>query len=249
MKRLIASVCIALLAAVALGARQQQPSQAASILNRMTGAYRSIESYYDVATIKRRLGEKDAPVILTLAMLKPNKYLMELKGDYMNTVVTSDGSTLTSIRPDKKVYARTKAPLQVLKAGFLTGIDVPSIGAKIITALLESDIRETDLGGLMANARVTGPHAFGSKQVNILNFPYGEFEARVYFTTDDSPIRQIKLMKDGAAVLNEVHENIELDKPIAADKFTRAIPEGMKMVANLPKLDKPGATSTEGWGS
>lgn len=250
MKRLSALMGVSFLSAFAIGARQQPPTQAASILNRMTGAYRSIETYYDVATIKRRLGEKDAPVTLTLAMLKPSRYLMELKGDFMNTVVMSDGNTLTSIRPDKKAYARTKAPLQVLKAGYLTGIDIPSPGAKIITALLESNIRDTELGGLMANAKVTGPHAFGSKQAYILNFPYGQdLEARVYVTTDDYLIRQIKIMKDGDAVLNEVHDNIELDKPIAAEKFTRTIPEGMKMVASLPSLDKPGAVSSEGWGN
>jgi len=56
-------------------------------------------------------------------------------------------------------------------------------------------------------------------------------------------------MRDGETVLNEVHDNIELDKPIPAEKFARTIPEGMKMVASLPSLDKPGATSSEGWGN
>jgi len=180
MRCIIPLAGIAAFAALSIGASQQTPTPAMSVLNKMTGAYRSIETYYDVATIKRRLGEKDAPVTLTLAMLKPNRYLMELKGDFMNTVVTSDGTTLTAIRPDKKAYSKTKAPLQVLKAGFLSGIDVPSPGARIITALLESNIRDTELGAAIANAKVTGPHAFGTKQAYVLNFPYTRDLKRVF---------------------------------------------------------------------
>src|SRR5258706_7864767 len=123
MRRIIPMAGVAVFAALSIGANQQAPTPAMSVLNKMTGAYRSIETYYDVATIKRRLGEKDAPVTLTLAMLKPNRYLMELKGDFMNTGIMSDGATMTSIRPDRKAYARTKAPLQGLKPGYLSGIE------------------------------------------------------------------------------------------------------------------------------
>src|SRR5262245_47019649 len=91
---------IATLALIAAAAALQAPPQAVGIVTNMNSAYRSIGSYYDVATIKRKINQKDATATLTLAAQKPNKFLLDLKGDYLNTVIVSDGENLISLRPD-----------------------------------------------------------------------------------------------------------------------------------------------------
>jgi mono/diheme cytochrome c family protein/outer membrane lipoprotein-sorting protein len=223
-----------------LAARQQTAPQAALIVNRMSSAYRSLQSYNDLATIKRKINKKDAPATLTLATLKPNKYYLELKGDYLNTVVVSDGETLITYRPDRKAYTKTKAPLLIIKGDFIGKTDMPSLGAKIISQFLAANGREGEVGNLLLNAKVSGPQGFGSKLAYVFRFPYGiDTEAEVYVSTDDYLIKQVRVIKDGATEWLETHDRIELDKPPPADTFTKPLPEGAKMVASLPALEKP----------
>src|SRR5262249_35453220 len=153
------------------------------LVTRMTSAYRSLQSYYDTATVKGKRGKKEVTGTLTLATQKPNKYLLDLKGDSLNTLIVSDGDTLVALRPDRKAYTKTKAPLQIIKSDFIGKIDIPSLGARLITQLLTANAREGELGSLLLNAKVSGPQAFGSKLAYVLIFPYGEgAEARVYVT-------------------------------------------------------------------
>src|SRR5436853_634464 len=118
MKRiaLAASCGFILMAAAAL---TQVSQQSAIVINRMSGAYRSLQSFYDTATIKRKAGKEESEGTLTLAALRPNKFLLDLTGDRLNTTIVCDGASLTTLRPDRKVYTKLKAPLQMIRADFL----------------------------------------------------------------------------------------------------------------------------------
>ena len=228
------------LALFAIAARQQAPPQAAVIVTKMNSAYRSLGSYYDVAAIKRKVNKKDAPATLTLATQKPNKYSLDLKGEYLNTVITSDGETLISFRPDRQAYTKTKAPTQIIKADFIGKTDMPSLGAKIISQLLAANGREGDIGNYLLNAKVSWPQGFGSKLAYVFRFNYDiTAEAEVCVTTDDYMVRQVRISRDGVTEWLETHDKIEVDKPAPPDTFTKPLPQGSRMVASLPELEKP----------
>ena len=85
---LICAAAVAAAVVVALSATAGvHQSQTASVLTRMNSAYRSMQSYYDVATIRRKVGEKEVGGSLTLAMQRPNKYVLDLAGDGLNTTI------------------------------------------------------------------------------------------------------------------------------------------------------------------
>ena len=235
-----ATLSAAALAFAATIAGTQTTPQAIVVVNRMNSAYRSFRSYYDVATIKRKQGKKEDSASLTLAMEKPNKFLLDLKGEHLNTVILSDGNTLIALRPDRQAYTKTKAPIQVINGDFIGNVDMPSLGARIIAQLLAANGREGEIGKLLINAKVAGPLGFGNKLAYVLTIPYGDdTEARVYVTSDDYLVRQVKLVKSGAVEWTEDHANIQLDKPVPAVTFLRPLPDNALMVASLPSLDKP----------
>jgi mono/diheme cytochrome c family protein/outer membrane lipoprotein-sorting protein len=226
-------------AILAIAARQQTPPTTALIVTRMSSAYRSLQSYHDDVTIKRKVNKKDAPATLMLATQKPNKYFLELKGDYLNTSILSDGETLIAYRPDRKAYTKTKAPLQIIKGDFIGKVDMPSLGARIITQFLAANGREGEVGNFLLNAKVSGPQGFGSKLAYVFRFSYDiNTEAEVYVTSDDYMVRQVRLIKDGTTEWLENHD-VQLDKPLAPDTFNKPLPDGSRMVASLPALEQP----------
>src|SRR6059036_1866624 len=117
--RRIAIVIACATALLAAAGRTQAPVSTALLVNRMSSAYRSLQSFSDSATIKHKPGKKELTATLTLEMQKPNKYLIELKGDYVNTLIVSDGTWLTALRPDKKLYTKVKAPAQIIRTDMI----------------------------------------------------------------------------------------------------------------------------------
>jgi outer membrane lipoprotein-sorting protein len=230
------------LAAVASTAGAQVPPTAGTVINRISGTYRSMKSYRDTATLTRKLGSKDATATVNLAAERPNRYLLEVKGDMVNTVVFSDGTSLVAYRPDRKVYTKTKAPALLMKANVLGTVDLPSPGARIITALLQNTLRDGDtpLAKSIMQAQLTANQPFGGGFAHILTFPYdADYSAKLYVTADDNIIRRITLLREGATEVVENHTNIEVDKPIPSDTFTQKLPEGTQLVLNLPPLPSP----------
>src|SRR5438094_233779 len=116
-------VCGAGIAVLSVTAGTQTPP-IGTLLNRMNSAYRSLQSYRDNASLRRKIGDKELTGSVTIATQKANKYLLELKGDYINTIVNSDGTALYVQRPDRKVYTKSKAPLQLIHADMLAGVDI-----------------------------------------------------------------------------------------------------------------------------
>lgn len=240
-----ASGLAVLTAAATTQATQTAPS-AGAVLNRMNSAYRSFRSYYDVATIKRRADKPDAAARLTLAMQRPNKFLLDLKGDRLNTMIASDGNTLIALRPDRKAYTKTRAPQLLMGSDIIGNVDVPSPGARIISSLLAANAREGELGKLLSNAKAAGPEGFGNKLAYVLTFPYGDdLEAKVYVTSDDYLIRQVKLLRNGTVEWTENHDDVQTDRPVPEGTFNRPLPAGAVMVATLPALEKASASAED----
>jgi outer membrane lipoprotein-sorting protein len=241
---------LAILAATAGTQPTTQSAQAVSLVNRMNSAYRSLRSYYDVTTIKRTVGKKETTATLTLAMQKPNKYLLELKGEGLNTVIVSDGTSLVALRPDRKAYTKTRAPQQIISTDLIGSVDMPSPGARIISQLLAANAREGEIGKRLLSATVTGPQPIGGKQVYVLTVPFGEdTEVRLQVTSDDYIVRQVRLLKAGKVEWTEDHNEIHLDKTLGADTFAKSLPEGAQVVADLPPLQKTGESAEDKGGS
>src|SRR2546422_6817158 len=72
------------------------------LLNRMSSHYRSMQSYSDLASWKMKAADKEYTADIRLIAVKPNRYLLDIKGDKLNTTVLSDGTILTAIRADRK---------------------------------------------------------------------------------------------------------------------------------------------------
>lgn len=224
----------------ATAAWTQSTTSPAAVLTRMSSAYRVLQSYQDTATIKDKRGKREVAGALTLAMQKPNRYLLDLKGENLGTVISSDGVSLVAIRPDRKAFTKTRAPLQLIGSNLIGTVDIPSPGAVIISQFLAATSREGAVGKMLSGAKVTGPQPLGSKLAYVLSFPWtDELEARLYVTDGEFLIRQVKLLRDGELVWQEDHNEIALDKPIAANVFSRPIPENYRVVLSLPSLEKP----------
>ena len=238
MKKVLALSALTLLALAPM-ARTQQPMEPMALINRMQSNYRSLDSYKDTAVWTHKQGEKEFKAEINLAMAKPNKYLFEMKGDRLNTTVVSDGKTLLAYRPDRKAYTRTTAPVRITGANVLDKIEQPSAGTKIITALLQANVRDLDPQWQfnLSKARVSGPHDFGGKLAYTLTFPYtSEFDAKVYVTTGDFLVRRVQLLADSTPVITEDRMNIERNGKIDDSVFVRTLPELAKSVVSLPPL-------------
>lgn len=241
----IALALTASLALFAMAAQTQSPPNRTLLINRMSLAYQSPRSFQDVATIKRKIGKKEAQATLTLAMQKPNRYLLDLKGEHLNTTIVSDGNSLIALRPDRKAYTKVRAPRQIARSDFIGTVDMPSLGARLITQLLTGNVREGEIGQLLMSAHLAGPQDFHGRQAYVFTFPYAdEFEAQVYVTTDDHLVRQVKLTKGGEVVWLENHDDIQLNREVPANTFHRPLPEGARMVTALPPLDRPTETAS-----
>ena len=237
MKTVLAPCALAILALgpPALG----QSMEPMALINRVQSNYRSLNSYKDTAAWTHKEGEKEFKAEITLAMAKPNKYLFEMKGDRLNTLVASDGKTLLAYRPDRKAYTRTSAPARITGANLLDKIEQPSAGTKIITALLQANFRDLDPQWAfnLSKARVSGPHDFGGRLAYVLTFPYSaQHDAKVYITTGDLLVRRIQLLSESAPVFTEDRLNIERNQPIPDDLFARTLPPGARSVVTLPPL-------------
>src|SRR5689334_16405054 len=160
---LAGAVCAVLAGGIAAG--QQEGSNPAVLINRMSSAYRSMQSYRDTASWKRKIEDKDFTATATLAVQRPNKYLLDVKGDHLNTLVTSDGTALVAFRPDRKAYTKVRAPLTLMRADVLAGVEQPLLGSRMISLLLEGNLREGDreIVDALSKATVSGPSAYGDK--------------------------------------------------------------------------------------
>src|SRR5258708_6409564 len=160
-------------AALVMAAAQNPPASAV-VVTRMIAAYRSLQSFSDEISIKRKVGSKESEARLTIASLRPNKFLCDLKGEGINTVIVSDGASLIAWRPERKVYTKSKAPQILSRADLIGKVEMPSIGARLIAQLLAGTARDGEFSAGLQAAKVSGPEALGNKFAFVLSFPMGE---------------------------------------------------------------------------
>lgn len=237
-----------MLTCIAAKAQQVSPTV---LVTRMSSAYRSMQSYKDSATWKRKIEDTEFVAAGTLAVQRPNRYLLETKGEHLNTLVYSDGTALMGYRPDRKAYTRTRAPLTLMRADVLAGVDQPMLGSRIISLLLEGNLREGDkeIADALSRATVSGPSGFGDKFAYVLAFPWKEEqEARVYVTSDDYLIRRVVIINNEKPESVEDRSDIQLNPALSSDLFARTIPEGSRIVSALPPMEELTRVATGGWG-
>lgn len=218
-----------------------QKPDAGMVLNRMSSAYRGMQTYRDSSTLTQKAGDKTYTAEVKLAAQRPNQFMLDVKGEKFNTQVWSDGTSLVAYRPDRKAYTKTKAPNLLMRADVLSRVDVPAPGSKIVTTLLENTLRtsEDPLVKSMLAAEATGPQPFGSKMAYVLKFRYDEdYDAKVYVTDDDFLVRKVTLLKGGDPELTQTFTEIEVDKPIPSASFTAPLPDNARVVFSLPPLEK-----------
>ena len=248
---LAGAVCAVLAGGIAVG---QQGANPGVLINRMSSVYRSMQSYRDSTAWKRKIEDKDFTAQASLSMQRPNRYALEVKGEHMNTLVTSDGAALVAFRPDRKAYTKVRAPQTLMRADVLAGVEQPLLGSRMISLLLEGNLREgdKDVADSLSKATISGPSAFGDKFAYVLTMPWGDDrEARIYVTADDYLLRRVLVYKGGSLEITENYSDIQINPSIPADSFTRTLPQGARLVASLPGLQDLTqiASVSEGWGN
>jgi len=234
--RLLAIALLGCLAAASRGAQAQAPQ---SVVNRMIAAYRSMQTVQATGAWTMK-GEKDLAATLVLAAARPNRFLLEIKGDKMNTVVASDGTDLLMHRPDRNIYTRARAPRLLMGGDILGRLDVPSPGARIIAALLQNQARNTDfpLAQALARATVDGPRSLDGRQVYVVALRYDEDRiARLFVSEGDWLIRKVTAGRGGLTEVVEVWEDPRVDQPVAPETFLRKVPDNARQVSALPPLE------------
>ena len=210
------------------------------VLNRMTSAYRSMQSYRDSGTLTQKAGEKTYKADVSLAAERPNRYALEIKGDKVNTQVWSDGTTLVALRPDRKAYTKTKAPNLLFKADVLGKVDVPAPASRLVTYLLENTLRTSEdaFPKALQEGETTEPQPFGNKMAYVIKSRYDdELDARVYVTADDFLVRKVTLLRAGEVVATQTLGEIETGKSIDVATFSPKFPEAARVVYSLPPLE------------
>jgi peroxiredoxin/outer membrane lipoprotein-sorting protein len=231
---------LAILPLLNIGVEAQTTPAITTVLNRISAAYRNIQTYRDTANWTNKLAEPEMKATVNLTAQRPGRYLLEIQGEKVNTLVVSDGSELIAYRPDRKAFTRTRAPQRLIGSDLLGKVDIPAPGAKIISLFLQGNLRnmEIPLAKRMTEAELKGIQSFGGRQAYVLQFPYDEeFDARVYVTVEDNLIRRVVLYHAGEPKIIEDRVNIEIDRPVAEETFRRPLPEGAKLVTTLPPLE------------
>ncbi len=229
----------AVLLCAATGLQAQTP-QLNTLLSKMTTSYRAASSFSASGKWTRKVGEKTMTGNVKLMVQRPNKLVLDLQGDKVNTLVQSDGATLIALRPDRKAYTKTLAPATLISADILRKIEVPTPASKITALLLQANLRGGDspLARRIATAELSEPQGFGSKLAHLIKFQYDDtYEARVYVTTDDNLVRRVDLYKDGSREIREDFTEILINQDISADVFKTSLPDGAIVVASLPPLE------------
>ena len=89
----------------------------------------------------------------------------------------------------------------------------------------------------------------GTKLYYTLEFPYEDgVKARVIVSENDYLIRRVSLFRSGDLILSEAHSDIQVDKPIPTEAFSKSVPEGARVVATIPPLEDALRTSTDAAG-
>jgi outer membrane lipoprotein-sorting protein/peroxiredoxin len=235
---------LALLGAVALPApfANAQSTTVAQVLNRLSNRYRGANSLHYVGKWTQKLGSKERSATIEFGMQRPARFALEMAGDKLNTVLVCDGSFVTTLRPDRNVYTRVKAPARLLGADLLGKTDLTLPGASVVALLLEGQLRDPSnkLARALNAATLREPVGDGASAADVLSFrPDDVTEWRIYVSQRDGLIRAASTYSGGKVEITETYSTVEVDQPLPAGFFDRKLPESARLVSVLPALEKP----------
>ena len=254
MKPLIGiTATVAVIAAIAVAAAGEQaasqtPHTALSIVNKMVTAYRSVRTINDNVTIVRTVGDKQVTSTMQVAAERPGKFLLDLKGDKINTLLVNDGVQTTAFRSDRKIYLKARSAPLLMKSDPLSGIDVPTPGAELLASLISNTIREsvTPAAKLLMNADFIGNGKVGESSAYILGFTGPEgLTGKIYVSENDFLIRRLTLSQGDKIVLEEKHD-VTVNQSLPSSTFLAVLPTNATLVFAMPKLDAIQFSSSSG---
>lgn len=238
MKRLCLGVFPVGAALCAAGAYAQLPP-AAVVLNRMTGAYRSIESVriQSAWTLRDTAGELTGN--LTLTAKRPNLLAVDLVAGDASATARCDGRTLGLARTSPATFTRFGAPASFAQLRHLGGMGIPSPLTRLTLALLTGlgQDREGLLSTALSRMEVIGSDEIDGVRCLEVTFRYNDNHiARMLVDTSGWMIRRVALARDGRTVLTEKVGAIETGAAVSARDVAFTAPDGGKLLADTPTM-------------
>ena len=238
MKRLCLGVLSAPAALWAAGASAQLPP-ASVVLNRMTGAYRSIESVRIRSswTLRDNTGELTGNLALTAK--RPNLLAVDLVAGEASAIARCDGRTLGLARTSPASFTRFGAPASLAQLRHLGGMSMPSPLARLTLALLAGlgQDREGLLATALARMDIVGSDEVDGVRCVEATFRYNDNHiARLLIDTSGWMIRRVALARDGRTVLTEKVSAIETGAAVTVRDVAFSAPDGGKLLTDTPTM-------------
>lgn len=219
-----------------------QNASVAQVLNRLNSRYRAADTLRCTGTWVQTLGSKERSATVELGMQRPDKFLLEMSGPGLNTLLVCDGTSVTTLRSEKNAYTRVKAPARLLGADILGQTDLTLPGASVVALLVQGQLRNPNnkLAKALNNATLREPVGYGANAADVLSFrPDDVTEWRIYVSKQDGLIRRAATYSGGKIDIMETYTTVEVDKPLPQGYFERKMPQDARLVSVLPALEKP----------
>lgn len=208
-----------------------------TLLNRTATAYARLDSYTATSSLTRRVLGKDETASVTMALHRPDRMRIEVKGPRTPIVVAVNGRTTVACRSDRNVYTRFEATPKQSLPDVLARPDFPAPASRIVALYFRNAVRtpSSPLAKGLAEATVGGPATVADANCWTLTFPYDtDRTATVYVGQDDWMVRRVALAKRGVTLATETIDKIEKDQPVDDASLAYELPKRARLVADLP---------------
>ncbi|MCX6362482.1 MAG: DUF2092 domain-containing protein [Armatimonadetes bacterium] len=238
MRRVSLGVLCAAATIGAAGASAQLPP-AAVVLNRMTGAYRSLESIRVQSSWTLRDTTGEITGNLAIAAKRPNLLAVDLVAGDASATARCDGRTLGLARTSPAGFTRFGAPASFAQLRHLGGMGIASPLTRLTLALmagLGSD-REGLLSTALARMEVIGSDEIDGVRCMEVTLRYNDNHvAKLLVDTSGWLIRRVALVRDGRTVLAEKVTAVEVGAKVEARDVAFTPPDGGKLLPDSPTI-------------
>ncbi|MEP6755911.1 MAG: redoxin domain-containing protein [Chthonomonadales bacterium] len=217
----------------------QTPPKQGGTVSKMVSAYRSIHTFSDSVSTVRTVDEKPVRGSMQVSAQRPNQFLLEIKGDKMNTLIANDGVSTLTYLADRKAYLKSHSAPLLMGNDPLAGTDVPLLSGKILSAFLSNTVRDgsTPVAKMLNSAPELGTATIGGVNMHVLGFEGPEgLSGKIYISDADYLIRKVTLSQADKVVYEETH-TVTTNEALPAGTFNRTVPANASLVLNLPKMD------------
>jgi hypothetical protein len=180
--------------------------------------------------------------VRTAVLKRPDRLLMETRGDQVNTTLWYDGALFTLLDHDKKVYVQLKTPATLDET-----IDLAYERYGISTPL--ADILSADIYTVLMDAVITcrylGLGLVGEKQCHHISATQKDIDWQAWIDQGDNPRMQRLVITykqlDGSPRYSMVLAELEELASVAPDTFVFQLPEGAEKIEPVQQErdDKP----------